>query len=277
MGEVARAGSAGGGGGDPFLSGERRPELRGGVDVWIAPVDVVLDPAEADGCKEVVTPAELAGCDRFRFDADRRRELATRALARIVLSRYAEVAPGEWRFETGQFGRPEIASPAGTRLRFNLAHTRDLVACAVTETADVGVDVERVARLQKLSMLVATVMSDAEADDFRPAPEPERAGLFITAWTLKEAYLKARGLGLTLSPRAASFALDASGAIRVTFSAEAADDPAAWWFASWDEPPEHVVAVALRTGGAPSRVQIRRLVSFDGRADAAGRLLRRSR
>jgi len=244
--------------------------------VWIAPVGLVLDPAEADRCRTIVTPGELAGCGRFVHDADRRRELATRATVRIVLSRYAEVAPGEWRFEAGPLGRPEIASPAGTRLRFNVAHTRELVTCAVTETADVGVDVESVAAHPDLSRLAASVMSDEEFAEFEHVADADRPARFAAAWTLKESYLKARGLGLSLSPRAAAFDLRAPGAIRATFSAEAADDPAAWWFASWDEPPGHVVAVALRTGRAPSRVEVRRLVSFDGRAETAGRLLRRS-
>ena len=61
---------------------------------------------------------------RFRFEKDRHTSLVTRALVRTVLSRYADVSPGDWRFVANEYGSPEIDEPSEERcLRFNLSHT----------------------------------------------------------------------------------------------------------------------------------------------------------
>src|SRR5579872_1485640 len=74
--------------------------------------------------------------------------LATRMLCRAVLSRYAAVEPGEWRFGAGKYGKPRIVGPRGfASLRFNLTHTKGMIICLITRAGDVGVDVEETSRV----------------------------------------------------------------------------------------------------------------------------------
>jgi 4'-phosphopantetheinyl transferase len=236
--------------------------LADAVDVRLASTSLASGPGVARRCRALLTPEESAACDALRDEADRRSSLVARALVRTTLSRYAPVAPDAWRFERAAGGRPEIASPTGTRLRFNLSHTRELVACAVALDTDVGVDVERVEDHADLLDLAATVMSDDEFAAFRSQPAAERPRRFFAAWTLKEAYLKARGFGLVQSPTLARFDVDAAGVVRAQFAPELADDASQWGFALLDAGADHLLAVALRRPGAP-RVRVLRATSLD--------------
>jgi 4'-phosphopantetheinyl transferase len=242
--------------------------LADAVDVHLASTSLVADPDVARRCRALLTADESAACDAFRDEADRRSALVARALARTTLSRYASVAPDAWRFERAAGGRPEIASPTGTRLRFNLSHTRELVACAVALDAEVGVDVERVADHADLLDLAATVMSDDEFAAFRRLPSADRPRRFFATWTLKEAYLKARGVGLALSPKTIRFDWSAAGRVHATFDADARDDPSQWWFALSAAEADHLLALSVRGSGPAPTLRVLRLDSIEGRPAA---------
>ena len=104
--------------------------------------------ARLDAYRRLLTADEHERMARFVFERDRRAFLLTRALVRTTLSRYAAVAPADWRFIANVHGRPEILDrPEGVPdLRFNISHTDGLIACAVTIGREVGVDVENIGR-----------------------------------------------------------------------------------------------------------------------------------
>ena len=118
------------------------------VDLWYWFYETGLDPSLVDAGVELMTADERARHMRFRFERDRRLFLATRLLVRTVLSGYAQVGPGDWRFVADRSGKPHIESPAVTPgLHFNLANTPGLVVCAVSVAHElIGVDVERIDR-----------------------------------------------------------------------------------------------------------------------------------
>ena len=95
------------------------------VDVDLVETAKVDLAALEPSYRQLITPDENERMARFVFERDRRQFLITRALVRTMLSRYAEVAPRDWRFITNQYGRPEVLDrPAGVAdLRFNLSHT----------------------------------------------------------------------------------------------------------------------------------------------------------
>lgn len=166
---------------------------------------------------------------RLHFARDRQVYLAAHVLVRSVLSRYAPLAPEDWRFIRGPHGRPEIAEGL-PRLRFNLAHCADLAVLAVTREADVGVDVESAARPAPADFVARGLLAEAEYRDWRACAPEAREERFFAYWTLKEAYLKARGLGLSVPARHVAFALDAPEGVAATFHRDLEDDPAAWRF-----------------------------------------------
>src|SRR5262249_6094892 len=144
-----------------------------------------------------MTPAEREREARFLFERDRTMYRATRALVRTVLSQYRDVAPADWRFETQEHGRPFVASPRlDEPLQFNLSNTRGLVVCAVSESlVEMGVDVERNDRVESAMQIAERFFSPSEVRTLMALPPEERAERFATIWTLKESYIKARGLG----------------------------------------------------------------------------------
>jgi 4'-phosphopantetheinyl transferase len=229
------------------------------VHVWLLDAPEDASAARAARCEAMLDDAERARMARYHFEADRRRYLFAHALVRTTLSRYAPGTPPDgWRFMTTKHGRPELApdTPAPP-LRFNLSHTAGLVACAVALGRDVGVDVEHVRppRLEPRDKAGGDAWLEIANAHFAPAeiaalaaePPAARRARFFAIWTLKEAYIKARGLGLALPLDGFAFELDARAPqIDVRFEAHMNEDAAGWHFAREAPTPTHALAVAAR-------------------------------
>lgn len=243
------------------------------VDLWCFFYEGVDDPALLAAHDALMTPAERARRDRFVFEKDRRLYLATRALARTTLSAYAPVAPAAWRFAEGSHGKPYIDAPRpAPRLHFNLTNTLGLVVCAVSVAHDaIGVDAENVARAGETVSIADSYFSPFEVRALRARPAVEQPRRFFSYWTLKESYIKARGLGLALPLDQFSFHLDEGPEIGVSFDPRLGDDAARWRFALIDASPVHALAVGAATGGAPLAPRIAAVVPLRGPAARWGR------
>ncbi len=213
-------------------------------------------PAEPEAVgryEPLLAPEELAQYRRFRVEPPRRLYLAARALARSALSLYApDVGPDQWRFSLNRHGRPEIDGPAGRPpLRFNLSHTDGLVACLVTLELDAGVDVEQIERRVNLVGVARHSFSELEAGEVERRRGRDRRERFFHYWTLKEAYIKARGMGLALPLRRFSYTFPRPGAVAVRFEPEVGDREREWQLALYQPSPLHYLAAAIRRGDAP--------------------------
>ena len=211
-------------------------------------LDKLVDLGEADLFERygsLLTDAELARCRRGLVEKKRRESLATRAFVRTTLSRYAAVEPHAWRFAANDHGRPHVESPTLTEpLEFNLAHTEGLIVCLVARQPEIGVDVESVRRDADFLEIAERFFAPEECVGLRSLPEPERRERFYAIWTLKEAYIKARGLGLAIPLDAFWFDI---GRNTVMFDHRIADDTGAWWFQRDALSLDHVCAIAMRT------------------------------
>lgn len=172
----------------------------------LAPVrlELHLMPVTAD-CEDdlvLLSDAEQARARRFRRPADRVLFVQAHGLLRRVLSRHAVVAPAQWHFVVGPWGKPALCPqrhPELQDLRFNLSHCAGLVAVAVAWAREVGVDVERLDALEQPGELASSVLGPHERQDWQQiGPDLGAQQHFLmTRWTLKEAVLKALGLGLS--------------------------------------------------------------------------------
>jgi 4'-phosphopantetheinyl transferase len=227
-------------------------------------VDLV-DPADpaagarADAYRALLSTDEHERMVRFVFERDRRQFLLTRALVRTTLSRYAGLAPADWHFVANVHGRPEILDrPAGVPdLRFNVSHTDGLIACAVTIGREVGVDVEHIGR-RLTHDIAGRFFAPREVRDLHALPADQQARVFFDYWTLKEAYIKARGFGLALP--LADFAFTLGDSPHITFEPALKDDPATWQFAQAWPTPQHRLGLAVRRTGEDLPVRIRFVV-----------------
>lgn len=229
------------------------------VDVWTAtPDDAERHLPEYHS---ILAADEVSRCDRFWHQADRARFVIARALVRTMLSRYVGVPPQWWRLRIESHGRPEIDNlPHGAPdLRFNLSHTDGLVACAVTIGRDLGLDVENIHRT--LTHDVAErFFSAQEVADLRTLPQADQRRVFFDYWTLKEAYIKARGLGLALPLGQFTFHRPPGRAPHISFAPELHDDPASWQFAQFWPTAHHRMAVAVRRVGADLPIDVASVV-----------------
>lgn len=201
--------------------------------------------------KALLTDDETIKQQRYKFENDRHDALITRAFIRDLLSYYAEVDPSDWRFDKGEKDKPEIVNPP-LPLRFNISHTKDLIICAVTLTDDIGCDVENTTRTNDVLSIADRYFSPSEADELFSLPKEKQRHRFFDYWTLKESYIKAWGLGLSIPLKDFSFTIkstgdnEANGDITLAFAQHRVDTPQVW--RSWLFYPndEHRVAVSLR-------------------------------
>jgi 4'-phosphopantetheinyl transferase len=173
---------------------------RGEIHVWIAePPAIAGDAALRAAYDALMTDEERARQRRFVHERNRLESLVTRALARTTLSRYRDVAPEAWRFEANAYGRPAIAPPCG--LAFNLSNHPTMVVCAVAEDLEVGVDVEPCSRGEEILGVAREVFTPLERAGLSALAARGDGSELVRAvklWTLKEAYIKAHGMGFSM-------------------------------------------------------------------------------
>lgn len=213
-------------------------------------------------CEQLLSFNERARLARFQVAAARHEYLVTRAFVRLLLSRYTGLAPGDWCFAANAYGRPAIAAPQLTHaLSFNLSHSGGFIACLISRRRLIGVDVEDVHRSAGTLAMSEVFLSPAETAALRATPERQRQMRFFEYWTLKESYMKARGMGLSLPLAKFSFELPPAvpDSPRIHFDDDFVDDPDAWHFELVRPEPRYVVAVSVRKPvGGTVNVSIRR-------------------
>ena len=195
----------------------------------------------ATACLDDVDRQHVA---RFRFARDREIASASRVLQRLSLARAtgeADFDPGRFRFATDASGKPHVDAPAAMRSwHFSASNTIGLVACAVSAHCRIGLDVER-KRDQVTEDLLASCCTEAERAELARCGGQERNALFTALWTHKEAYLKARGIGLALAPSAIGFARGEGNSLRI--SGAPGDAAGEWRVFPLDAGDGHAAAV----------------------------------
>ena len=193
----------------------------GEIEIWSAALD---RDSWVKICRPLLSDNELERAERFRFEHLRRRYTIAHGFLRDVLGRYLGRPPQELVFETGEHGKPFIP---GTALQFNLSHSEELAACAVTSGRSVGVDVEFIRDVPELDAIATRFFTGGERERIGRADDRRQA--FFECWTRKEAYIKAVGGGLSIP--LTSF--DASAAVE------------GWALADWTPGIGYAGAVAL--------------------------------
>jgi 4'-phosphopantetheinyl transferase len=256
---------------DGMIASEQR------IDVWLAHYDQISDPHLHAQYRALLTEEERGKEFRFYFPDDQRRYLVTRAMVRTVLSRYLGVAPTDWRFASNNYGRPEIANltRAECGLCFNISHTRGLIALAVAQRREVGVDVENV-RTREIEIEIADrFFARAEVAELATVPPERQQDRFFEYWTFKESYIKARGMGLSIPLGRFSFHYPHERAVQLAVEPELGDDAARWGFWQYRPTAEHLLALCVerREGVSPS-VTFRRTVPLVGEQTLEPELLK---
>jgi 4'-phosphopantetheinyl transferase len=225
------------------------------VDLWHVRTDA-LDAEAVEACLGLLTSDEKVQHARFRFDRHRHEYLVTRGLARGVLATYVDRPPGALSFRRTEHGRP-LLEPR-TELSFNLTNTLSLVACAVARSREVGVDAEPMDRGDQVLGVAETVFTTSERAMLAALELPARRRRAVELWTLKEAYMKARGLGFSLPVTKFEVRFEDDSA-SLAFHAPVEDAPDRWALRTV-ELEGHLVStcIEVRGGEPPIAIEVRR-------------------
>ena len=171
--------------------------LSGEVHVWRASLE--QPPRCLERLLATLAPDEKERAARFHFDRDRNRFIAARGTLRSILGGYLHREPGEIQFCYSEHGKPALKREIeGGRLRFNLSHSHELALFAVTESRDLGVDLEWIRPNVSEERIAERFFSADEVRVLRALPAELQGEGFFNCWTRKEAYIKALGDGLSM-------------------------------------------------------------------------------
>lgn len=232
------------------------------IDLWCTYISEIGDDSLWPRYEALLSADERATRARYRFGRDQRRYLVTRALVRAVLSRYAAVPPGAWAFAPGPRGRPAISAPqVEPPLEFNISHSADLVMVGITSGRALGVDAESIDAHEADIDGLDRYFAPEESAALLALPPAARRRRFFELWTLKESYIKARGLGLAIALDAFSFELTAERGLSLHMRPQLDDSPAAWQLWQLDLRAGYLAAVcAARGEGAAPQIVLREIV-----------------
>ncbi len=158
--------------------------LDGELHLWTVDVDAAAVATDATE----LSSGEQARAARFRCDHHRRRYVAAHVALRRILSRYTGVPPANLSFSASPHGKPYLESP----IRFNLSHSEGFAMLAITCGRELGVDIEVLRPYPDAASIAAHYFHPDEL-----AGSGAREDAFLRLWTMKEAYLKCVGMGLS--------------------------------------------------------------------------------
>jgi 4'-phosphopantetheinyl transferase len=153
------------------------------------------DAARQDYLREILSPEERERALRFRFAEHRKQSIICRGTLREILSQYLEADPARLHFVYNPYGKPSLCD---SDVRFSVSHSGEWAMLAVTDGCETGIDIERIDPRFARERIPERFFSPREVKQLRALPASQQIAAFFRCWTRKEAYIKARGLGLAL-------------------------------------------------------------------------------
>lgn len=219
------------------------------IHLYFAYPGSITEPELLKQYESLLTDEDRGLMSRLFYLRHRHQFLVTRALQRACLSGYYQVKPSDWQFKKNAYGKPEISFPRNVGpLRFNISHCEGLVMCGITRHNDIGVDVEDARRSTSASFeSLSSYFSATETADMARLPADLQKQRFFDYWTLKESYIKARGMGLAIPLAKFSFRFAGERLDAFETHPDLDDDAAAWQFWRISRDGRYQVAVAVNS------------------------------
>ncbi|WP_413702142.1 4'-phosphopantetheinyl transferase family protein [Psychromonas sp. KJ10-10] len=213
------------------------------IHVWM------INPQQIKASEEIyalLNSEEQNKVARYRLDKAKHTALITRAFIRLLLSQYTAVKPQQWQFSVSKLGKPEISN-SPLPLRFNLSHNNELIICALTLSKDIGCDIENLGRKINIEAITKRFFSPSEYQLIKANPSQ-----FFQYWTLKEAFVKATGLGISQGLDTFSFEIhkpnskDCHDNISLLFNEKCQEEtPQNWYHRLLFPDDKHCIALSI--------------------------------
>ncbi len=168
------------------------------VHIWRASLE--QPEATIQNLRQMLAADELAKAGRFHFEKDHNHFIVAHGLLRTLLGQYLHMHPGQLRFCVNDYGKPALDPSFHEQpLNFNMSHSHKLALYAFAFHRQVGIDVEYMRADVDFEGVARHSFSPVEQGVLHALPVEARKQAFYNCWTRKEAYIKARGMGLSLS------------------------------------------------------------------------------
>lgn len=212
------------------------------VHVWLAEYNTFR--SQIPDLHLLLNVEEAKKAAQFYFEKDRRRFIVTHGLLRKLLAGYTNIPAAQLNFHHNAYGKPELSDqPQKATLHFNLSHSHELIVYAFTYAGDIGVDIEYMRADIEYEQLTRRYFSPFENVELRRLPLSQCQQAFFNCWTRKEAYIKARGLGLSLALDSFDVTVRPDDPVKLLASRENAQEANRWLFASLPMSPQYAGTV----------------------------------
>ena len=165
------------------------------VHVWC--IGSEITPVEFAKLLRVLSQDEREKANRFHLEPDRRRAVIGRGYLRLLIGEIVKSPADQLRFAYNEFGKPGLIHDQAGSLQFNVSHSGELIMIAIAVGREVGIDVEKIRTGFDVEELAGRFFSDRERGTLASLDAHAKTEAFFRLWTRKEAYLKARGTGLS--------------------------------------------------------------------------------
>jgi 4'-phosphopantetheinyl transferase len=227
----------------------------GEVHVWRAPLE--QPPCVAGRLRLTLSEDERERAARFHFERDRIRFMVARGALRSILGRYLNTAPGDLPFSYGTHGKPSLSpefaaaslGSAAGGLEFNISHSHTLALIAVARGRALGVDIERLRADAAERQIAERFFSEQEVSALCALPEAQQPRAFFDCWTRKEAYIKARGEGLSFPLAEFDVSLQPGAPAALLCVRGDARESGRWSLCALDVEPGYAAAMAVEGSG----------------------------
>jgi len=221
--------------------------LLGQKDVHVWRVDLNQAPAIIARCRELLSIDEQGRADRFHFESDRQHFTVARGCLRAILASYLNIGAQTIQFSYAAHGKPELATSClqSRPLKFNLAHSGSFALYAFTLVGDIGIDLEHIRPDFTGDDIARRFFSSTEVERLTRLPANVRDEAFFNCWTRKEAFLKAKGIGLSLPLDQFDVTLAPSEPAAVLLNRWDVTEARRWSWQAIDVGPGYVAAVAV--------------------------------
>ena len=222
------------------------------VHVWRATLDLPLSWVQT--LQQTLAPEEQIRAAQFRFPKDRMRYIVAHGQLRAILARYLSRESHTLQFCYSQYGKPSLDREFGSdALSFSMTHSLGMALYTITRSRDIGIDLEHIDTNVACNQIAERFFSAYEVSMLREVPKQIQHEAFFCCWTRKEAYLKARGTGLSLALSQFDVSVTPGGSVALLSTREEDQDIARW--SLHDLSPDYGYVAALAVEGHSCRLK----------------------
>ncbi len=155
--------------------------------------------------------------------------IASRWLLRKVLGAYTGTTAAQINLRRTDKGKPYLAH---SNIHFSLSHSGHWVVLAVSTSGAVGIDIEAAERKRDLAGIAESYYHPQEFAQLQALAGNQQTDYFYRLWTLKEAFFKATGTGISAGLDKIHFMLN-NDEIQAEIATELDAEKAGWQFHQW--------------------------------------------